>query len=102
MRPSASRKRISGLKNGVATLPGASHIGHGVVDNYISMEGKVGPYLLNNRKPDFIMRGASVSSGTTVPQSSILDEGYRFFGSVLLPPRNEGLDGYMIIWKRKD
>jgi hypothetical protein len=104
--------------HGVATLPGAAHINHGVIDNYISMNDKVGPYLLNIRKPDYILRGVQLSAGQPPPQDSILDDGYLFHAAIPLPKRPAGYgtgtaetgrttgasaqEGYMLVWKRRN
>lgn len=86
--------------HGVATLPGAAHIGHGVIDNYTSMNDKVGPYLVSIRKPDYIMRGSAIEAGRSVPKDPILDGAYVFHAAIPLPKRDPDRDAYALLWKR--
>ena len=87
--------------HGVATLPGVVHIGHGVIDNYTSMNDKVGPYLVNVRKPDYILRGAQVSGTQSPSQEPILDGHYVYLAAVPLPPRAPDTRSFMMVWKRR-
>jgi hypothetical protein len=86
--------------HGIATLPGAVHAGNGVVDYYTTMQGVVGPYLLEVRKPDYIMIGTSLPLGEPVPPTPILDGAYAFHAAIPLPPRAPNTQSFMLLWKR--
>jgi hypothetical protein len=92
--------------HGVATLAGASHNGDGVDDYYLTTEhGVVGLYLLNVRKPDYVMASLTYEVGRENPPLTILNDAYRLAGSPLLPtaPSVKAAGGltYLQVWKRR-
>ena len=94
---------VDGLTDhGVATLPGVKHEQIGVRDPYITMNGVVGPYLLHERKPDYILQGLGLRSGQSSAQFSILNDVYEFVDAFPTPPSDTpGVQVYMAVWKRR-
>jgi hypothetical protein len=92
---------VDGLTDhGVATLPGANHEQMGVHENYTEMTSAVGPYLVNRRKPDYILRGAAVPLGVTPLSEPALSGAYSFFSTFPIPHADPGMQGFMAVWKR--
>ena len=97
---------VDGLTDhGVATLPGAKHGQIGVESDYLSAATSVGAYLKDERKPDYLLRGASAE-----PQSFALDDAYPLAATFPIPIFSDETAGQsdtapknavMGVWKRK-
>ena len=97
---------VDGLTDhGIATLPGAKHGQIGVESDYLSAATSVGAYLKDERKPDYLLRGASAE-----PQYSALDDAYPLSATFPIPifsdesagaSDNAPKNAIMGVWKRK-
>ena len=97
---------VDGLTDhGVATLPGAKHGQIGVESDYLSASTAVGTYLKEERKPDYLLRGAA-----SEPPPTALDDAYLLATSFPIPLFTDEAPGetnhaptqaIMGVWKRK-
>ncbi len=92
---------VQGLTDhGVATLPGALHNGSGVMDQYVTTLNVVGRYLMDVRKPDYILRGVRLPQDTPPDPSPILEGIYGFRTAIPLPDTTPGQHAFMMVWQR--
>ena len=96
---------VDGLTDhGVATLPNAKHGQIGVESNYLSADTPVGAYLKNERKPDYLLCGATLES-----QPTALGDAYPFAAQFPIPifagentsDSTQTKPALMGVWKRK-
>ncbi len=94
---------VQGLTDhGVATLPGALHNGSGVQDLYITTKDVVGRYLMDTRKPEYIMRGMKIAPDETfAPPGAILEDTYALLSAIPLPRPPNGGQAFLCVWQRR-
>jgi hypothetical protein len=86
--------------HGIATLPGALHNGSGVMDQYTSTKDVVGRYLLEVRKPDYILRGVGIRPEESVPSEPILEDTYVLRATLPILSSLPGMHSFLLIWQR--